>query len=543
MAGTFAPQLGDVVAERYELLAPLRSSSSGPTFLAQDEYTAMTVALTLFDPARADRTAWAAYAKAVEAAAAARIAGVVLPQSVPPAPPEPPHAAIEAPVARDLERLRDAGQVPWQRAVSIVERIAALLDQLHSATRLAHRALTPQRCLVDSQDQVQLLDFGVAELERKAGDDPSYRAPEQRDGPGDARSDVYSLAIILFELVSGERPREASRLRKLVPVPSGLDTCLTAALAADPRERPADTQAFRVALRELVGLPALPGAPPPPASEPPRVQTPISSKPEAPQKPIEAPAWLRLSRQPSAPEPAPATDLPPLRHAEPPPRGRTSQAADSTLMLSDDPPPVVRPRPSADSTLLLPEDAPLVPRIRPAADATLVLPDNAASGARVRPSADATLALSDDVQVSGPPATPRDPPLALGVPGGLTAQSDEDRTTEFRPHVHRPGSSAPRVVRGEREPVDGERTEFAPRPGPPPSPTPPSADTTFAVDQAQLDRMLRSAQASSPKPGEHSPERRGSPRLAARGMSGALVAVNVVCAAVLLIMLGLYLLG
>jgi hypothetical protein len=254
----FPPPLGTRICDRYELLAPLRGDHAVVTYLALDEHTGQRHALTLFDPTRAQADLWAEYARLVSVAAAAKLPGLMLPPQVPATPPDPPHVVDDPPVKRGLDRLcAQEGRIPWQRALALGERLAAILHGVYAATAVAHRALTPSRCTIGVNDEVEVLDYGVAEIEL-AGDEPEeaeYRAPEQRGGKGDIRSDVFSLAAILYELLSGTRPSAAPpRLSSLVSVPPAVERVLDQSLAVDPAERPANLEAMRAALREALDL-------------------------------------------------------------------------------------------------------------------------------------------------------------------------------------------------------------------------------------------------------------------------------------------------
>ncbi|HEY0138297.1 MAG TPA: hypothetical protein VGB85_29635 [Nannocystis sp.] len=252
---SLSPQIGERFAGRYELKSPLRSDGVVRAFLAFDHHAGLDVALLLFEPACAHPTAWGAFARIVAAASAGKVAGLVLPQGVGGTPPVPPFCLAEPQALRGFDRLRDQGMMPWQRALTLGERAAEILHAAHIATGVAHRVLTPSRCAVTVRDDVRVLDFGVAELELGRPDEAGYRAPEQQQGGGDTRSDVYSLAVILFELISGQRSagKPPQSLRSLVPVPRPVDDLMAKALAQDPAQR-LDLAAMRAALRELLGM-------------------------------------------------------------------------------------------------------------------------------------------------------------------------------------------------------------------------------------------------------------------------------------------------
>lgn len=261
LLSAFEPRLGDRAGGRYELKVRLRGSGPAQTFLARDHQTGRDVTLTLFDPARSDAGAWSAFAGVVATASASRISALELPH-VPAASPSPPYCVSDPPRARSLDQLREGGaDLPWQKVLALGERLVEALSMVYGATHVAHRALTPSRCVITQDDQIRVLDYGVAEFEPSEGrpDDTGYRAPEQRQGPGDHRSDMYSLGAILFELIAGERPsgKTAPRLRSILSgVPDEVDEFFARALARDPAKRFGDLAVMRATMRRLLGLSA-----------------------------------------------------------------------------------------------------------------------------------------------------------------------------------------------------------------------------------------------------------------------------------------------
>src|SRR5687768_8271661 len=114
------------------------------------------------------------------------------------------------------ERLQDFGPLPLANAAKIIERMALALDEAHSRG-LIHRDVKPDNILLDKQGGTYLSDFGLVKI--ILGDHsgtkgkwfagtPDYMSPEQVHGrkPVGAWSDVYSLAISLFEMLSGQLP-------------------------------------------------------------------------------------------------------------------------------------------------------------------------------------------------------------------------------------------------------------------------------------------------------------------------------------------------
>jgi len=108
-------------------------------------------------------------------------------------------------------RPRDGGRVPVSRAIEWTMQIASALDAVHGAGR-AHRDVKPVNILLDDHGNAVLADFGIAidvAAQEPGGSTgtPAYKSPEQLEGrPLDARSDVYSLALVAHEMLGGCLP-------------------------------------------------------------------------------------------------------------------------------------------------------------------------------------------------------------------------------------------------------------------------------------------------------------------------------------------------
>ena len=176
-----------------------------------------------------------------------------------------------------LSTLRAAGEMmSIARAVEIAHQIAGALAYAHQQDAI-HRDLKPANVLLTEQGQAILVDFGLAVLgdgprytePGKVWGSPVYIAPEQLDEPPsvDARSDIYSLGVVLYEMVSGEPPfKTGSAMQilwqkvnlqpqppsKLAPdLPPELQAVILKALDRSPDERYATAQDMAQALRQI----------------------------------------------------------------------------------------------------------------------------------------------------------------------------------------------------------------------------------------------------------------------------------------------------
>jgi hypothetical protein len=120
--------------------------------------------------------------------------------------------------------MRRIGRLPQMKALQIAHQITRGLIAAHER-RILHRDLKPENVMIDGLGNARLMDFGIASLagatreENSSGllvGTPAYMAPEQlRDGTVSERTDVYALGVLLFELFTGRRPFDASRLSEL----------------------------------------------------------------------------------------------------------------------------------------------------------------------------------------------------------------------------------------------------------------------------------------------------------------------------------------
>ena len=346
---------GRVLAGRYRLVAPIGTGASGRVYAAWDVKLQRRVAVKVLHAALADDTGFLRrFGAEAQLAASLHHPNVVAvydwgedavslgtPQSpgslgTPQSPgslgtPQPPgpFMVLELLEGGSLRSLLDRGdRLSPAQAAAVGRQVAAGLDYAH-ARGLVHRDVKPANLLFDEHGTARVADFGLARaLAEASWTEPAgavlgtarYAAPEQVRGLVDARSDVYSLALVLVEAVTGAVPFAAdtslatllARVERHLEVPPELDALapvLERAGQADPAGRYPDARSFAAALAEAAReLPApdpipLPGpgmidfdphpteirpAPAPPTTTAPATSGPVGPPPTALTAPLPA---------------------------------------------------------------------------------------------------------------------------------------------------------------------------------------------------------------------------------------------------------------
>lgn len=176
----------------------------------------------------------------------------------------------------DLRDLLNDGPLPPARAVGIIEQIASALHAAHEIG-LVHRDVKPSNILVAEDDFAYLIDFGIARAAAESSmtitgatmGTPAYMSPERLNaGRADARADIYALACVLHEALTGQRPFPGESLEQQLVghltsppprpstlqtgVPEAMDAVVATGMAKDPDHRYATAkdlaQAARAAL-------------------------------------------------------------------------------------------------------------------------------------------------------------------------------------------------------------------------------------------------------------------------------------------------------
>ncbi len=212
-----------------------------------------------------------------------------------------------------LEHMLKSGPIPIAQAVNYVAQVLSALAYAH-AHGVVHRDIKPANMILTPDGVIKLMDFGIAKLsaDHKLTQTGAtvgslyYMSPEQIKGATDldSRSDLYSLGVALYEIVSGSRPFQgdseysimSAHLEKTpIPLlqidpslPAALNSIVQMAIEKDPGKRFQSADAFRNALLSVVPTAAPPAAPqpvaprtapvPPPAA---RAPFPVTVTPES----------------------------------------------------------------------------------------------------------------------------------------------------------------------------------------------------------------------------------------------------------------------
>ena len=267
--------IGDCVDGRYEIRSLLGEGSMGEAYRALDKRTGGEVVLKEPHLAIAgDLTAFKRYRPEIEVAAGLDCPGLQRLLSDPTA----HHMVLDYVEGQTLRSyLAKHGRLAVGEVISIGVQLAETLAYVHGQG-VIHRDLKPDNVLIGPDGHVTLTDFGIAQrmsarrptfaqLSNAVGT-PDYMAPEQVRGQrGDARTDVYALGAMLFELLTGEVPYPArdalnatrrsgltdpplvSRLRP--DAPPALEAILYRALRRRPEERYPSMAALRHDLTHL----------------------------------------------------------------------------------------------------------------------------------------------------------------------------------------------------------------------------------------------------------------------------------------------------
>jgi serine/threonine kinase PknH len=276
--------MDEVEFGRYRLLSLLGEGGMGEVWRAHDTVTDRVVAIKLLPPKLSkDEEFQQRFRREAHAAARLETPHVV---------PIHDYGEIDGRLfvcmrlinGRDLATVLTDGPLEPARAARIIGQVAEALHAAHEIG-LIHRDIKPSNILLDDRDFAYLIDFGIARIAEdtrmtKTGNTIgtfAYIAPERLDGRGDedARVDIYSLACVLYECLSGEPPFGGDTMARLVAahlntppprpsigrpdVPAQVDEVIATGMAKDPDQRYATTVELADAAHDAITAPtALP---------------------------------------------------------------------------------------------------------------------------------------------------------------------------------------------------------------------------------------------------------------------------------------------
>jgi serine/threonine protein kinase/class 3 adenylate cyclase len=203
---------------------------------------------------------------------------------------------------RDLQTILAEGPLSPERAVGIIEQVARALHAAHEVG-LVHRDVKPSNILIADPDFAYLIDFGIARAAGETGLTATggligtlrYMAPERfNTGQADARSDIYSLACVLYEALTGRPPFAGDSLEQQLAghlatpppwpsssspgVPEAFDAVVATGMAKDPDQRYATTVELADAARDAVTIPIQRPAPSPAPNPPTEQAAPVTAR-------------------------------------------------------------------------------------------------------------------------------------------------------------------------------------------------------------------------------------------------------------------------
>jgi len=215
----------------YVILEKIGAGGMGVVYKARDTHLDRLVALKVLPPAAvADPDRKRRFVREAKAASSLNHPNIITIYDIDSAD-GVDFIAMELIAGQPLGQLIARKGLPWREAIRLAAQIASALAAAHMAG-IVHRDLKPANVMVTSKGLVKVLDFGLAKLTERIGDDTdltvtegsrtedgkilgtvAYMSPEQAQGQAiDARSDVFSFAVLLYEMLTGRRAFSGSSM-------------------------------------------------------------------------------------------------------------------------------------------------------------------------------------------------------------------------------------------------------------------------------------------------------------------------------------------
>jgi serine/threonine protein kinase/WD40 repeat protein len=210
------PLIGREV-DHYRILGQLGGGGMGVVYKAEDTRLQRTVALKLLPPALTrDPVAKSRFLQEARAASALDHPNVCTVYDVGEIEEDRLYLAMPAYDGETVQRKIERGPLTVEQAVDVARQVASGLAKAHRQG-IVHRDVKPANLMVTGDGIVKILDFGLAKLAGAMGltrsglrvGTPTYMSPEQAQGEVDHRTDLWSLGVVLYEMLAGRPPFEA----------------------------------------------------------------------------------------------------------------------------------------------------------------------------------------------------------------------------------------------------------------------------------------------------------------------------------------------
>jgi serine/threonine-protein kinase len=267
--GNIRSMLHEVLSERFEIVRTLARGSTAEVIEARDKGRRRVAIKVLHTSSSADKELVARFKREARAASMLRSPNVVRLLEMGATEAGRPYLVMEFLVGRDLAtEIAVRGPLPLEEAASFLAQTCAAMIEAHHAG-IIHRDLKPTNLFIAEEREervLKVLDFGIAKLTKSVSDgpitevravfgSPLYMAPElfRSAKLADARSDIWSLGVIFYEMLTGALPFDgktvldlatnAERKAHLPPtarrrdLPSSVDVVIARALKKDPSDR------------------------------------------------------------------------------------------------------------------------------------------------------------------------------------------------------------------------------------------------------------------------------------------------------------------